>query len=284
MDTLIRYVNHNGEELAFGGGGVRDLNYLEHQLRDYRWTHTDANGRVARFSRGMVEKTFPVGIAAEDGASGIELRNAVLAVTEADVEAMEPGRFVIGDWSLECYVIGCQPTAYWMDDRFAELNLTVLAEKAEWIREIPYHFEPRSDVGGMSGNGDFPIGFPWEFARPVADTSIENDSLAPCPFLWRAFGPVSNPRIVIGSNQYRVDVGVPSGARLEVDTAAKTIVLIDSNGEAHNAFADRLRGAEGSGSYIFEPVPLGECTVTWTNDYVFDLVLYDIRSAPGWSL
>lgn len=285
MDTLIAYENHLGARIEFGGGiGIAELNYMEHGLRDYSWTYSDLNGRVAKFDRKMATAEFPVGIAAENAARGIELRNLVTAVTEPDVDSMVPGRFIIGEWSLACYVIGCKPTNYWMDDRFAEMTLTVLAERFEWVREIPYHFAPESGGGeSASEYGEFPIGFPWEFARPRAARVVANDGLVPCPFLWRAFGPVSNPYVIVGANTYRVNCDVPDGARLEVDSRSKTITVIYSDGTEENVFADRLRGAAGSGSYIFERIPTGDSDMEWTNDYSMDFVLYDVRSAPGWT-
>lgn len=284
MDTLIAYENHLGARLEFGGGSdVRALNYMEHGLRTALWSHDDLSGRVARFSRGMREAAFPVGIAASDGASGIELRNRIAAVTEPDVDAKEPGRFIVGDWSLECYVIGCEPTAYWMDDRFAEMKLTVLAERFEWVREIPYSFGSGAQQGAVTGNGEFPFDFPWEFARPRIAETIENDGLVACPFLWTAYGPVSNPHMIVGGNVYRVSCDVPDGVRLEVDSRRKTITIVYEDGSEESAFDGRLRGAVGSGSYIFERIPLGESALEWPADYDMDLVLYDVRSAPGWS-
>lgn len=282
MDTLVAYENHLGDRIEFGGGS-ESLHYLEHGLRSYLWEHEDLNGRVAKMSRGMRELSFPVGIAAPDGATGIELRNRVMAVTEPDAADKEPGRFVIGRWSLPCYVIGCEPTNYWMDDRFAEMHLTVLTETSEWVAETLYHFEPGSASGGITGNGDFPFDFPWEFARPRVAETVSNGGLTRCPFLWRVYGPATDPYVIIGPNTYRVNCDVPVGARLEVDSMAKTITLIDVAGNRENRFADRQLGAKGSGTYIFEPVPPGDNALTRTNDYIMDLVLYDVRSAPGWS-
>lgn len=280
MDTLIAYENHLGQRMEFGGGS-ESLHYLEHGLRSYKWEHSDLDGKVARFSRGMAEASFPVGIAAPDGATGIELRNAVAALVEPDVAAHSPGRFIVGDWSLDCYVIGCDPTAYWMDDRFCELDLTVLAERMEWIRSVEHRFSPGAGSAGGVG-GEFPFDFKWEFRRPRTSEAVSNPGIAPAPFVWRVYGPAQSPYMIAGGNTYRVDCTVPDGSRLEVDSRAKTIKLVHADGSEESVFASRLRGSQGSGTYVFEPFAIGDTSITWNGSYKWDLVLHDVRSSPGW--
>lgn len=279
MDTLIRYTNRRGESMSFGGGSD-SLHYLEHGLRDWAWSYSTgaASGRVTSFSHGgPKEIAFPVGIAAEDGGEGIELRNRLLELGEPDIEAMEPGTLEVpGGWSLRCWVIGGAPTNYWMDDRYAEFELTLLAEEPVWTREHETRFEPVQDeAGGI----DYPFEFPFDFQPEAGAQSVSNAGMFACDWLWRVYGPATSPYVRIGTDLHKVNVDVPAGARLEVDSREHTVKVVMSDGTVEDAYADRERGGRGSGTYLFERVPEGDSTVAWDGTYAFDIVLYESRIA-----
>lgn len=282
MNTAITYTNTKGESMAFGVGGP--LHYLEHELRDWGWSYSTgaASGRVTSFSRGKASKlSFPVGIAADTEQEGVELRNRLLAIGEADIAARTPGRLSIGEWYLPCWIIGGEPTNYWMDDRYAEFDLTLLAEELGWVRETELRFVPETGPDSAQGSLDFRFDFPFEFKRERLSKVVPNDGMGPCRFLWRVYGPATNPYIRIGPNLYKVNVDVPAGARLEVDAreSAKTVTVIGSDGSEANAYDLRERGMKGSGSYIFEPVREGDNVLSWDNTFAFDIVLYHVSSA-----
>lgn len=284
MRTDITYVNGLGERLELGGD-ERSLHYMEHELRDWKWSwSTGAAGRVTGFSRRPskpAEIELPVGVAAADGAEGIELRNLVESVGDRDVAAREPGRLYVGDWYMRCWIVGCQPTDYWMDDRFAELKLTLLAEQRGWVRETLRQYVPETGSEPSSGV-DFPLDFPLEFMRGRSTKSIYNAGASPQDLLLRVYGPASDPAVSVGGNVYGVNVDVAAGHRLEVDTMARTVRLFAPDGTWTDAYGYRVPGASGSGSYVFEQVPPGEASVSWGNDFSFDLVVYDVRMACPW--
>ena len=279
MDTAITYTNHLGASMTFGGNDEA-LKYLECGLRDYAWSYTPRNDRAASFRRQLREVPFTVGIAADDGETGIDLRNRLMDVTEPDVLSGTPGTMRIGEYRMACYVVGSKPTSYWMDDRFAEFELTLLAEDPRWVREIPYTFAP--EPPGSGGGGlDYPFGFPFDLCREQMSRRVENDTGAPCPFLLRVFGPATDPGVGVGSNVYRVNRALRDGERLEIDSLARTVVSVGVDGTVdESAYGDREVGAEGSGAYVFEPVASGASAVHWDNTFTFDLLLYDVRSAP----
>lgn len=279
MDTAIRYTNRRGESMEFGGADDA-LHYLEHGLRDWAWSYSTgaASGKVTSFSAGgPKEISFPVGIAAESEADGIEARNRLVLLGEPDIEAKEPGTLEVpGGWSMRCWIIGGEPTNYWMDDRYAEFDLTLLAESPIWTRESETRFEP-----APSGSGGFdpPFEFPFEFQPESGAKSVSNDGMFACSWLWRVYGPATSPYMRVGGNLHKVNVDVPSGARLEVDSREHTVRVIMADGTVEDAYSKRERGGKGSGSYLFEPVPEGDSAVTWDGTYSFDVVLYESRIA-----
>lgn len=284
MRTDIAYVNGLGERIEFGGS-EESLHYMEHELRDWKWSwSTGTAGRVTGFARRgskPIEIKLPVGIAAESGAEGIELRNRIEGIGERDIAAREPGKLYVGDWYMRCWIAGCSPTDYWMDDRFAELELTLLAEQRGWIRETLQQYVPETGTEPVAGV-DFPLDFPFEFMRGRSSKSIYNGSISAQDLLLRVYGPASDPAVSIGGSVHRVNVEVPAGYRLEIDTMAKTVRLVAPDGSWSDAYGFREPGAEGSGTYIFERIAPGSSSLSWGNDFTFDLVRYEVRMACPW--
>lgn len=280
MNTLIRYTNGRGESMSFGGGS-ETLHYLEHELRDWAWSYSTgaASGRVTSFSAGgPKEVAFPVGIAAATADEGIELRNRILLLGEPDIDARTPGTLEVGSsgWSIRCWIIGGSPTNYWMDDRYAEFELALLVEDPLWTRETLVRFEPAvQSAGGV----DLPFEFPFDFQPEAGAKSVSNDGMIACDWLWRVYGPATSPYVRIGTDLHKVNVDVPDGARLEVDTSEHTVRVIMSDGTVEDAYADRERGGKGSGSYLFERIPTGDSSVTWDGSFFFDIVLRESRIA-----
>lgn len=282
MNTLIRYTNGRNESMEFGGGReAGSLNYLEHGLRDWAWSYSTgaASGRVTSFSSGgPKEVSFPVGIAAATAEEGMDLRNRLLLIGEPDIDARKPGTLEVGSdgWSLRCWIVGGSPTNYWMDDRFAEFTLTLLVEDPVWTRESLVRFEPAvQSAGGV----DLPFEFPFDFQPEAGAKTVFNNGMFACDFLWRVYGPATNPYVRIGTNLHKVNVNVPDGARLEVDTTEHTVRVIMVDGTVEDAYAARARGGKGSGSYLFERIPVGDSSVTWDGSFYFDIVLRESRIA-----
>lgn len=281
MRTDIKYVNRRGESVELGGSGG-SLHYLEHELRDWEWSYTTGkgSGRVASFSRRPSKPTkvkLPVGIAASTAAEGIALRNKVIAIGEPDIAAGEPGELWVGDWCMRCWVVAGEPGKYWQDDRYAEIKLTLLVEDPSWTRASERTLVPETGADGTGS--DFPRDLPCDLRRERASTTVSVPGDFDSPFLWRVYGPATSPYIRVAGNLYRVNAEVPEGARLEVDSRARTVTIMLLDGTVTNAYAKRERGASGSGSYIFEPIPCGDSDLAWGNDARMDLVTYEVRTA-----
>lgn len=283
MRTDITYTNHKGVSLTFGGTD-ETLNYFAHTLRVYKWSYVERAGRIVRFERKPREATFPVGIAAASEEEGLQLRDRIFEVTEPDVLAGRAGSLEICGYAASCYVIGAVPTNYWMDDRFAEISLTVLLPGSVWTKETLHHFTPEMSTGFGSGI-DFPFEFPFDFAASRPPRAIINDAMSPGPFIWRVFGPARDPYFKAGDSLHQVKVTLRNGERLEVDSrpGMRTAVKLSAAGEAISVFDKRVRGSLGSGTYLFEPIPSGRIELSWDNGYAFDLVLVDQTSTPPWT-
>ena len=282
MDTRITYTNHLGASITFGGTD-ETLNYLAHTLRNYKWGYTARGNRIERFKMEPKEATFPVGIAASTEEEGLRLRNHIHALTTVDRAAKIPGSLEICGYTALCYVIGAVPTNYWMDDRFAEITLTILLPEGLWTRETLHHFTPEMSTGFGSGV-DFPFEFPFDLAASRPPRAITNDATGAGPFIWRVFGPARDPYFKANDDVLQVNVVLRNGERLEVDSrpGKRRAIKLSAAGEVTDVFHLRLRGSLGSGSYLYEPIPSGRVSFSWDNGYAFDLVLIDQTDTPPW--
>lgn len=277
----ITYRNHLGQTIDFGEGA---FNYFKHGLFDYEWSYVERNGRIAAFNKPTQEKSFPVGIFAETEEEGNAARNTIYEVADVDVMNKQPGSLIVGEWELSCYVIRSQANMYWISDRICEFDLTIIAEKPTWVRKntINYSYEVKDETDSEFLN--FPFNFPFNFTRKVATRRVINEALAPCDFILRVYGFAEDPFVIVSDNRYEVDVTIPNGSRLEINSREQTIQIIDSVGRIENVYDARKLGKMGSGHYIFEKIPIGYSPILWSKEFTFDLVLLEERGVPEWAV
>lgn len=284
MRTDIRYVNSKGISMEFGGDDT-SLHYFENELRDWEWEYTSASSssRITSFSRRSKKPKkikFHVGIAAATEEEGLIKRNELITLGEADIVSKTPGKLYIGDWYINCYIIAGEPTNYWLSDRFAEFKLTLLAEDPSWIRETIHYFNHEIQTNPGGSKKDFPKEFPFDLGQGKPSKIFTNDALGSVGWLWRVYGPATNPYMRINNNLHQVNTQIPKGAYMEVNSAAKTIVLIGADGKRENLYAARARGTSTSDSYIFKAIDSGDVSVLWDNTFDFDLTIFESCSTP----
>lgn len=284
MRTDIRYANSLGKSIEFGGDDD-SLHYMEHELRDWSWEYTNAtsSSRITSFSRAAKKPRklkFAVGIAAKTDEEGLTQRNRLIDIGEVDVISKTPGKLYIGDWYMRCYIIAGEPTKYWLSDRFAEFKLTLLVEDPSWIRETMYLFERELPHTPGNTKKDFPKEFPFDLGQGKPSKIFQNTSSSSVDWLWRVYGPATNPYMRVNNNLHQVNAQVPQGAYLEVNSHDKTIYLVDAKGARENLYSRRERGAYTSDSYIFRKIDPGDVSVLWDNSFDFDLTIFEECSTP----
>ena len=292
FNMAMKYVNHKNQVISLGDGGP--LHYFANTIRDWEWSTNSVNGKISSFTRSPIDKDLPIGIAAESEDEGLLLRDQIYEIAEVDNLTMlpeseedpTPGKLYVGEWYVELFMKSCSFDNYHFDDRFAEMTFGCHIPYPAWTKEELDQFFIESDDLTSSDFLDFPFDFPFDFKRPRQNKKITNDSLTPCYFLWRVYGPALNPYINIGGNIYQVNVNVPSGARLEVDIrkGSERIELIDLYGNVTNCFNSRNKGSKDSGEYIWKKIPVGISTLSWDNSFNFDIMKYYERSQHPWSL
>lgn len=273
----FRYVSNNGDTIEFGGDSAF---YADSDaFRNYDTDYTLVHNAVARFNREAATHALPITIFADTETQGAALLDRLQQAFDHDVRAHKAGRFEIDEYYAHAYV----PTfEFSCGDSHGlyeiEVDAKVLLPNPVWILESRKSFNP-SDGGDTSRGLNYPYNFPFNFKAGVSIRQITNPLSWPCAVRIVIYGEAHNPYIYIGDNRYEVDVDVPDGGTLTIDGLDKSqIVLRDQYGNATNVFDRRISGAQGSGTYVFEPIPSGVNAVTWDGSFPFDVVLCGERS------
>lgn len=282
MNLEITFENHLGDSISFGGDDPA-LNYFSNNLRSWLWAYTARNGRIVSFSRGLKELEIKVGIFAESEEDGLALRDRIYELADVDVAEKKPGRLSIGNETMSCYIIGGDIDNYWFSDKIAELSLTILSETPYWVEKALTKCWAEDRVSSTSEYLDYNYDYPFDYSCEIAVDHVVSNAITPSDFLLRIYGQTNCPSITIAGNTYEVDIAIPAQYRLEIDSLAKTIVLIDQFGNEENVYNARKLGRRGSGHYIFEKIPAGYQSIGWDHGFDFDLIVYEERSVPKWA-
>lgn len=274
MLEQLRFINHVNEELIFGKGGVF-VNYSD--LHDYRWQYTADGDKISVFKRGIVTKNIPVVVACQNADDGISIINQLMEYSEKDILVKQPGRLVVGQYYLPCYITGSAKSDYLAKRGYMIATLEVVTDQAAWIKETKFSFNYGSGHHSSGTDMDFNSDFPYDYSNPLSSQMVENPGFTGSNFRMVIYGECEDPHIGVGEHLYEVDCVIGSHEYLTIDSKKKTVILTKQNGTTENKF--RYRNRE---SYIFEKIPSGETLVSWDGDYKFDIILYEERSEPKW--
>ena len=125
MLERLRYKNHMGEVIDFGQSGIL---VSKNDLHDYSWTVTQKNNKISALTRSVTKYTLPVVLLCPTVEAGVAARNRLLEVAEKDVLAKKPGRIIIGDYYLSCYITGSKKSSYLASRRRMETKLTITTD------------------------------------------------------------------------------------------------------------------------------------------------------------
>lgn len=232
-----------------------------------------------------------------------------LREAETDIYNMQSGKLYIGSEYLDGYFVeqttessaefyGFQKTAvffapypFWI----RETSYSFLPEEDDSVTIIPGEEEPEPEITMEKGImfPDFPFDLtikeskktkgifdlPCDLKRVKGIRVIENDSYLSCHFKMTLYGPVTDPEVVIANHLYKVGTTVFTGERLEIDSRTHSVKKVGRLGEETDLYNSRYKLQS-----VFEKIPPGRQTVTWPGGYGIDIVLYDERSEPRWSL
>lgn len=206
---------------------------------------------------------------------------------DRDAREETPGRLSYGEWYIDCYVIegDCNELG-----GNAVYELTFAAPDPAWKRDVLHRFFPASGSAAVELGVDYPHDYPHDYGAKATGETLAIDTVGECDLRIVIYGPAVSPYVRIGGNVYQVDVTVPDGGLLTIDSARKAsmagdaVVLRDRFGNATDVFNKRRRGYEGSGNYIFQRIAPGEdIGVSWPQSFGFDLHVIERRGRLPWT-
>lgn len=247
----------------------------------FGWEYSSSSGIPSRDVRKI---SAELGIATR---ADHDRANRLMELCALDMDNNTPGTWEVDGWKLECYLLSADASSYAYRNR--RLTVSILAPDPVWRRETHYEFMPASGSSSEIGGFDYETDYPFDYGGEASSSELTVSAIAPCDFRLTVYGYAAKPSVYIAGNRYGVDVTVPSGGLLVIDSAKKrsmkgdSVVLYDKYGNAQDVFPKRVKGAEGSGSYIFERIPSGAHDVTWDQGWGFSLDLIERRAALPWT-
>lgn len=270
MNDYFRFVNSQGETVNFGSIG---LIIDENDLRDFAWGYTSQYGNIVDFKRGIVKKKIR---AKAYGDNLVRLKNQLFEKLEKDVLAKKKGRVYIGEYYLGGYFISSKKKDYTING-LTEYTLEFVTDESYWKKETTFNYRINGDYGKARGL-DYPYDYAYDYTSPANAGYINNVSFVPSNFIMKIYGPAENPLIIIGDNQYKVNVNVLPNEYLTIDSLNKKVYKTNARGNVVNAFKDR----DLATGYIFEKIPVGENYLYVSPTTNVDVILIEERSEPQW--
>ncbi len=268
------FENHLGQRFEGLANGV----YLNsNDLRDYHWSYDTINSRISRFYRATTNRKLPLTVICKTDDEAVKVKNRLMEIAEVDIEAMLPGKIIVGDYYTNGYITASVKSNYNIKKRFCKIELTLTSDNPMWYREEMYSFSPNGTGGSDAKTPEYPWDYKWEYAFPLSANRIVCNSVRDNAFIMKIYGEITNPAIVIGGHLYEVNGTVKAGETLLINNLTKTITLTKATGEKENWFDLRNRS-----SYIFEPIPPGQHIVTKNGTFGVDLTVIEKRSEPKW--
>ena len=273
LDKFI-FENHLGQRFEGLPNGVY-MNYND--LRDYSWSFETVSNRISRFYRSIKNRKIPLVVYCKTDEEAFSVMNRLHELAEADIVAKIPGKIFVGDYYTIGYITASTKSNYLIRRKYCKIGLTFTSEDTAWYREQIYPFFPDTE-SGFVGGFDYPFDYPYDYALSMNGRKIVCTSVGASPFKLKIYGEATNPAIVINGHTYTVNGTIAKGETLVIDSVEKTITLTTASGKKINWFDKR-----GREEYIFEPIPAGQSTVTWSGSFGFDVTVVEKRSEPKWT-
>ena len=273
IDEFV-YENHLGQRFEGLSNGVY-LNYSD--LRDYAWSFDTINRRISRFYRDITSRKIPLVFYCKSGEEAVAAMNRLHELAEADIVARIPGKIFVGDYYTTGYITASVKSNYLSRKKYSRIELTLTSDDPSWYLEHTYSFFPNTEFG-FAGGHDHPFDYPYDYALSIDGQKIMCNSVGTSAFKMRIYGVATNPAVIINGHTYAVNGTVSNGESLLIDSLTKTITLHTASGNKVNWFDNR-----GRDEYIFEPLPSGQSTVSWSGSFGFDLTVVEKRSEPKWT-
>ena len=205
------------------------------------------------------------------------------AQNKADIEALHedferdminntPGKIIWGDYYIECFVTA---SSTYPDDYNRTVNdITIFCPYPFWMKDVKRHFDVQS--GGGGAGLDYPFDYDFDYAEDASGEEVwATGTNLPSEFTMVIYGAASDPAVTINGATIGVYATLLSTDYLTIDSRSHTVTKTANDGTITNLFDYRFKTTS-----IFDRIPGGPLTISWSGLFGFDLVLHTERSEP----
>lgn len=255
-------------------------------LLGWSWDADKDTGAITRAAR-----TYEMEIVAIDVSVFDELSRCM----EQDAVAGRMGTLSVDGWELSCAAKTAAPKH--VGDGIVSAKLTLYATDPTWRRITRHALVPESGTQTETTGLDYPTDYGYDYAGTTRSSGIESFSLAVESSIRFIFwGPCTNPYCTVTSrsgatsvsNRFGVNASADTGERIVIDPLGRhavgsSVYKVGAFGERTNLFDSRVRGTEGSGSYVFATMPAGALSVAWPQEFGVTLETIEERGSLPWN-
>lgn len=283
MVPKVYYYDHNGElQFTFNDDEAGAYIGLESDLKDWTIGYDTDYGLIRNMHRSKEAYTLPVVLPTDS----TELRDALVDVFTADILAQSPGKLVVQDWELECYITGA--THEWVRELDRVITFAVTPTFPVWIRRTTKHFgsgqggETIVDLGRDYTLEDGVVGRGYNYGYSVALSNQGTFNLRGEGNGYEAviYGAVTNGvTFYINNYPISVDYNLTNGQIMKITSngGERTIVVMDLYGnEIANVFD--YRDKENTPF-----ITLPDYVVIGYGNLEMDFTAIERRSEPSWN-
>lgn len=248
-------------------------------LRERRWEYDSGYRSITGVTRPVTDRKLSLTSVNPD------LLDRLRLVADADIQNDSPGLITVnGEWSQHAYLTVTEVDGDVPSPSMQQVSLTATMLDGVWSSDMPtIRMYPNSSQQSPDGYLDLPTDMSYDLGIGSSISSVSNPLYNPINWRMIWFGPVSSPHITIAGNTYEVDVDVPDGGYLSIDSVRKTVTLVAADGYSSNAFANAVRGSGiGGGRYIFQPLPAGTSYIEWDGSFGINLIPVLEVTTPPW--
>ena len=250
---------------------------------DGSYDNIDENDHIQEFERKITDHSLNI----EINAAGDAFRRAVDHLEEVkkkDIINVTPGKLYVGKSYLKCWIVGTAKDR-WVNDLCSISNsLTIRSDYPYWITEEAFSFLKASQSGAVSPWLDYPYDYDYEYSKVRNVQYIQNSNYTASGFRITIYGPCINPLIRIGGHVYELQTTLYENEYAVIDSSTRyskdrKIIGVKSDGSQEDIFNSRNKASD-----IWQKIPPGRSVVSWNGAFGFDVVLFNERGTPRWTL
>lgn len=273
---ILTYTNSKGEVFNLLSNGLR---VKEGNFHAYQWIPQVVSGllgdSVKGFGKNALNYTTTLCFKGTDAERKAAL-NAFHAATETDIINQAPGTLKWGDDYVKCFVISSSTYPTDETPSWTLNDIDIYAPYPFWMRDVTRSFV--AGTASTSAGLDYPYNYSYDYYPGQIGSDVwASGHYAPSDFTMIIYGPCTNPTVSVNGHTYGVYDTLSAGDYVEIDSRDQTVTKYLSGGTNSNIFDLRTKTES-----VFDRMPAGDLTLTWSGTFGFDITLHEERSEPEW--